>query len=142
MITPDTHSQTRQSLSRYALITGCLILAIWAVYWQTGSYGFINFDDNTYVTENKRVQQGVTLENLKWVFKVSKKDDAYWHPLTWLSHMLDCQLFGLDAGRHHLTNLILHTANSLLVLLVIWKLFGTFEAGFCGRPVCPAPGQC
>jgi tetratricopeptide (TPR) repeat protein len=104
------------------LICCFLVISTTAVYWQVLSSDFVNFDDQIYVTENSHVQRGVTAENLVWAF--ASYDVAYWHPLTWLSHMLDCELFGLKAGGHHLTSLILHIANSLLVFWVLRKATG------------------
>jgi len=84
--------------------------------------GFINFDDPGYIYENPWVRSGLTGPGLVWAF--TNIDQSYWHPLTWLSHMLDCQVFGLDAGWHHLVNLLLHTANAILVFLVFQQLTG------------------
>ena len=81
---------------------------------------FIKYDDAQYVTENHHVTTGFALQNLKWAFLAEYASN--WHPLTWLSHMLDVQLFGLHAGGHHLTSLILHTANTLLLFLLLQRL--------------------
>ena len=80
---------------------------------------FVNFDDTLYVTQNRLVQKGLTIENIMWAFKYTEKTKTYWHPLTWLSHMLDCHLFGLDPAFHHLHSLILHIGNALLLFLLI-----------------------
>jgi protein O-mannosyl-transferase len=98
----------------------CLLLALVtaAVYWPVARHGFINFDDPDYVSGNPRVQVGLTWESVQWAFTTGFSSN--WHPLTWLSHMLDCQLYGLTPGGHHLTNLLFHIANSLL-------LFGLFQ---------------
>jgi tetratricopeptide (TPR) repeat protein len=113
-----------KTANKYQTILICCFLAIStaAVYWQVLSSDFVNFDDQIYVTENSHVQKGLTAENLVWAF--ASYDVAYWHPLTWLSHMLDCELFGLKAGGHHLTSLILHIANSLLVFWVLRRATG------------------
>jgi len=81
---------------------------------------FIKYDDAQYVTENHHVSTGLTLQNFKWAFRADYASN--WHPLTWLSHMLDVQLFGLRAGGHHLTSLVLHTANTLLLFLLLQRL--------------------
>jgi tetratricopeptide (TPR) repeat protein len=99
-----------------------LILATLTVFWQVGSHEFVNFDDNVYVTENLYVQSGLTLRGLIWAFKTMHA--GHWHPLTWLSHMLDCQLYGLNAGGHHLTNLVFHIASTLLLFLVLRQMTG------------------
>jgi Flp pilus assembly protein TadD len=93
-----------------------------AVYWQVKNNDFISFDDGLYVTENKFVRAGFSLEGIKWAFGFT--DIAYWHPLTWLSHMLDCELFGLDPGSHHSVNLIFHIANSLLLFAAFKRMTG------------------
>ena len=86
----------------------CLLLALMtaAVYWPVAKHGFINFDDPDYVSANPRVQAGLTAESVKWAFTSFYASN--WHPLTWLSHMLDCQLYGLKPAGHHLTSLLFH----------------------------------
>jgi tetratricopeptide (TPR) repeat protein len=81
---------------------------------------FINFDDNLYVTENKHVLSGISLANLKWALTATYASN--WHPLTWLSHMVDVQLFGLKAGRHHLVSVFFHIANALLLFLILHRM--------------------
>ncbi len=100
-----------------------LILATLVVFWRLPGYEFVGFDDDLYVYENLFVQKGLSEENITWAFKTFITGN--WHPLTWLSHMFDCQLFGLKPGMHHLTNLLLHIANSLLLYLVLRKMTGT-----------------
>ena len=99
-----------------------LIGATLAVYWRVLYSDFTNFDDTIYVTENRYVNTGFTIESIQWAFTVGKI--AYWHPLTWLSHILDCQLYGLRPGLHHLTSLIIHIANSLLLFAVFRRMTG------------------
>lgn len=94
-----------------------LAVAIVASYGPIDGAAFINFDDHEYVYENAHVISGLTWENVAWAFTTTHL--ANWHPLTWLSHMLDCELFGLDAGAHHRTNLLLHIANTLLLFFVL-----------------------
>jgi len=84
--------------------------------------GFVAYDDNVYVTENQQVQAGFTRASVAWAFRASH--GANWHPLTWLSHMLDCQLFGLDPRGHHLTSLLLHLANTLLLFTLLHRATG------------------
>jgi protein O-mannosyl-transferase len=102
----------------------CLILAgaVLAAYWQVSGYDFINFDDPTYVVDNRMIRQGITLEGVKWAF--SSVYASNWHPLTWVSHMLDVELFGLDPGKHHLTNVFFHMLNSVLLFLVLFGMTG------------------
>ena len=108
---------------RYDVLV-CLFLffAALAIYCQINNYDFVNFDDDLYVFDNYRVKVGLTYESIKWAFGFT--DIAYWHPLTWLSHMLDCQLYGLNPGMHHMTNLIFHILNSLLLFLVLKQMTG------------------
>ena len=94
-----------------------LIVMILAAYWQLPTHNFLDFDDNGYITRNTHVHEGLTRESIAWAFSFT--DVAYWHPLTWLSHMLDYQLFGLKSGMHHLMNLLLHMASSLLLFFVL-----------------------
>jgi tetratricopeptide (TPR) repeat protein len=94
-----------------------------AVYWQTGSHEFINYDDTDYVTANLHVQAGLTRDSLIWAF--TSFDAGNWHPVTWISHMHDCQLFGLAPGGHHLTSLFLHLAGTLLLFILLNRLTGS-----------------
>jgi tetratricopeptide (TPR) repeat protein len=97
-----------------------LAIAILAVFWQVKDHDFINLDDNLYITENPHVQAGLTIENVKWAFTTTHA--PYWHPLTWLSHMLDIRLFGLKAGGHHAVNVLFHIANTLLLFLILGRM--------------------
>src|SRR5262245_64153189 len=76
------------------------------LYARTGSFEFVNFDDDSYVTRNPAVLDGLSASSVRWAWTTGHS--ANWHPLTWLSHMLDVQLFGLDAGAHHRTSALLH----------------------------------
>ncbi len=103
-------------------VCGGLLLAVGLVFGQTVQYKFVNFDDDGYVTDNPHVQQGVSVSSIYWAF--TNRDCSNWHPLTWLSHILDYQLYGLRAGGHHLTNVLLHAANAILLFLVLWRMTG------------------
>jgi protein O-mannosyl-transferase len=94
-----------------------LMLITTAVFYQVCAYDFVNLDDPTYIYENPNIQDGITLKAIKWAFTADYASN--WHPLTWLSHMLDWQLFGPKAGGHHLTNLVFHVANTLLLFIVL-----------------------
>ena len=102
----------------------CLFLTLLtlAVYRQVGNYHFINFDDGGYIYENSRVIEGLTIDNIVWAFTTDHESN--WHPITWISHMIDCDLYGLDPGRHHATNLFIHICNTLLLFLFLRKLSG------------------
>jgi len=105
-----------------AVTCAVLVISIVAAFGGLRSSGFILFDDDDYVTENAHVQKGMSGESIAWAF--TSTDAANWHPLTWLSHMLDVQLFGLDAGKHHLTSLLLHAVNALLLFLLLFRMTG------------------
>src|SRR5437867_1516912 len=102
----------------------CLVLALvtLGVYWPVGGFPFVNYDDQVYVTENAQVEDGLSAQGVLWAF--TNIEAAFWHPLTWLSHMLDCQLYGLRAGGHHLTNLFFHLASTLLLFGVFNRMTG------------------
>ena len=116
-----TENQT--ALRRTVLACLLLAAATLAAYWQVLGHDFVNYDDNLYVTDNAQVQTGLTPRGLLWAFTTT--DAANWHPMTWLSHMTDCAIFGLDPSGHHLTNLLFHIANSLLLF---WFLKQTTHA--------------
>lgn len=97
-----------------------LTAATFLAYWQTLQYGFITFDDPTDVTQNIEVNAGFTWHGIAWAFTHSLGGN--WFPLTWLSHMLDCQLFGLEGGLHHFTNLCLHILATLLLYTVLRRI--------------------
>ena len=99
-----------------------LILITLLAFWQVHNFGFINYDDSDYVYANPHVLNGLTGDGIIWAFTTNQS--ANWHPLTWLSLMLDCQLFGANPGRMHLVNLILHLANTLLLFAVFRKMTG------------------
>ena len=97
-----------------------LILTTLVAFWQVGNNGFVNYDDDTYVTRNHHIQDGVTIQGIYWAFTTGHA--VNWHPLTWISHMLDIQLFGLNPKWHHLTNLLFHVANVLLLFFVLHRM--------------------
>ena len=108
-----------------ALIALAIVLVTLGVYAQAGSFAFTNFDDPDYVARNEIVQRGFSAEGFRWAFTTYQMGN--WNPLTWFSHMLDCELFGLNAGAHHWSSVILHTVNSLLLLWVLWRYTGSAE---------------
>ncbi len=93
-----------------------------SIYYQVRHFQFVNFDDHAYVTSNSYVLQGFTKESLNWVLLGDVASN--WHPLTMLTHMLDVDFYGMNAGAHHLTNVQIHAVNTLLMFLVCVKLFG------------------
>jgi tetratricopeptide (TPR) repeat protein len=116
----DNSSEKSKVLVVYLI----LILIIFAVFGQVRNFKFLNYDDNSYVTENNHALTGLTLDNIAWAFKQSHS--FMWHPITSISHMLDCQIFGLKAGGHHIVNLLFHIANTLLLFTVLRKMTGAF----------------
>jgi len=91
-----------------------------AVYWPVSSHEFLNFDDPFYVAGNAEVRGGFTWQAVTWAF--TARHSANWHPLTWISHMLDCQLFGLNPGAHHLVNVLFHVTNTILLFIVLRRI--------------------
>jgi tetratricopeptide (TPR) repeat protein len=109
----------------WEVVCVCVVLAALtvALYWPALGCDFIVLDDQSFVTENVHVQGGLSWEGVKWAF--SNTDQAgYWGPLMWLSHMAACQLFGLKAWGHHLINVLLHAANTVLVFMVFRRMTG------------------
>ncbi len=109
----------RREWAVYVLLAAAAI----AVYGRMYNYEFINYDDRQYVLENPYVRTGLTPESIAWAF--TTRYEANWHPLTWLSHMLDCQLFGLKAGPPHLVSLGLHIAATLLLYAALRRMTGS-----------------
>ena len=105
------------------LVSLLLVLITTSVYWQVINFDFINYDDNEYVFDNPHIQDGFTYDSITWAFTTGHSSN--WHPLTWLSHMMDYQMFGLWAGGHHLTSLFFHIINSLLLFFVFRKMTGS-----------------
>lgn len=106
------------------LVIPTIAIASLAVYAQTINFDFINIDDRAYIYENRLVLSGFNWNSLRWAFTVFYSGN--WHPLTWLSHILDFSLFGLNAGGHHAVNVVFHTINSILAFVVFRKMTGDF----------------
>lgn len=109
---------TQRALGLAALL---FVVTVW-VYFPVVHHPFVNYDDPDYVTDNTRVQQGITGATFAWAF--TTMESANWHPLTWLSHALDCEVFGLHPSGHHVTSLFLHALNAVLLFLLLWKAAG------------------
>jgi tetratricopeptide (TPR) repeat protein len=106
-----------------------LILSTGLIYAQIGGHEFLVYDDDEYVTANAMVKNGITVEGIQWAFTAFHSSN--WHPLTWLSHMLDCELFGLNAGAHLLVNLAFHLINALLLYRLLMRMTGAiWQCGF------------
>jgi tetratricopeptide (TPR) repeat protein len=109
-------------MSRPRLTALFLALVTLAAYLPVTRYNFITYDDDAYVTANPVVQDGLTPEGLKWAFTTGHASN--WHPLTWISHMTDCALFGLNPGAHHFVNILFHAANAALLFILLLRLTG------------------
>lgn len=107
------------SAHRKALLVVLLLVVTFAVFWQSTGHEFIVYDDQVYVTENLHVNTGLTYRNIVWAFTTIEASN--WHPLTWLSHMLDCQVYGLNPKGHHLTNILFHIANTFLLWYLLFS---------------------
>ncbi|MEE9613667.1 MAG: tetratricopeptide repeat protein [Thermodesulfobacteriota bacterium] len=109
----------------------CVLLAAVTIglFWQARTFEFLNFDDNVYITGNPRMHEGLTPEGIEWAFTTTH--GANWFPLTWLSFLLDYELYGLDPSGYHLTNVLLHAANTLLLFIVLAGMTGSpWRSGF------------
>jgi protein O-mannosyl-transferase len=119
-------SQSTPSRTVPLLLGLGLVLLTLLVYLPVLTHGFVNFDDGLYVTSNRHVQAGLTWEGFLWAWQANVASN--WHPLTILSHMLDCELYGLNAHGHHLTNLLFHLANVWLLFEVLRRMTGRMGA--------------
>jgi tetratricopeptide (TPR) repeat protein len=122
-VTSEKVSTESDSL-KVLIVSFCLVVAIIVIYVPIIHFDFVGYDDELYVTQNSHVQKGFTPESLKWAFTTFHSGN--WHPLTWLSHMLDCELYGLSSAGHHWTNVEFHIANTLLLFFILFKMTGVF----------------
>jgi Flp pilus assembly protein TadD len=116
---------SRSYLERFGPLIVCFVLAaiVLIVFGQTLRHEFVNYDDSEYVTGNPKVVRGLSLDGIQWAF--THPHGGNWHPLTSISHMLDCQLYGLEPGGHHLTNVLLHLLAAVFLFLALRQLTGT-----------------
>ncbi|HKS76551.1 MAG TPA: hypothetical protein VJQ82_25280, partial [Terriglobales bacterium] len=106
-----------------ALICVLLAAVTFVLYSPVRGFPFVNYDDDSYVTQNAHVQAGLTGETFVWALTSTEHDN--WHPLTWLSHALDCELSGLQSGAHHMTNVVIHVLNVVLLFLLLLQATGS-----------------
>ena len=126
-VQPQPNNGLFASLRNRTVIVALLLAVVTlALYYPVRGHPFLNYDDTLYVTQNDQVQAGLTWLTVKWAFTTFEV--GTWHPLAWLSHALDCQLFGLSPAGHHSTSLLLHTLN---VVLLFWVLQAA--TGYAGR---------
>ena len=118
----DSATSEIRKLFAVPAVCGLLILAVIAVFGQTYGHDFINYDDNEYVYENSHVSRGLTRDGFAWA--LTSFHASNWHPLTWLSHMLDCQFYQLHPGGHHLTNVLFHASAAVILFLALRRMTG------------------
>jgi len=106
-------------------IAAVLAAVVLFIYAPAGHYGFLSFDDPVYVTENPKVISGLTGQSVWWAFTSGHASN--WHPMTWLSHMLDVEIHGMNAGGHHLTSILLHLANAVLLFWMLYRATGAWR---------------
>jgi tetratricopeptide (TPR) repeat protein len=123
-----TVSTAPATYKRWQIAAVCIVLAVVTVVAYRGvrSNDFLTFDDDVYVVDNPHVQQGLTMQSIAWAF--TSFDQSNWHPLTWISHMVDWSLYGKNPAGHHITNVCLHAANAILLFLLL-----LYMTGFLGR---------
>ncbi len=118
-----------QDKHKNLIVMAVLAIVVSVVFWQVHKFEFTNYDDDKYVTENNHIRTGLKWNNIAWVF--TNEHASNWHPLTGLSHILDCQLFNLKPGMHHLVNLLFHIANTLLLFIVLRHMTaGLWQSAF------------
>jgi tetratricopeptide (TPR) repeat protein len=115
-------SNLRPGLRLDVVMCAVFVAATLFVYWKIWTHDFIGYDDDKYVAQNRYVSQGLSRESVIWAFRSTHASN--WHPLTWLSHMLDVELYGMKPGAHHMTSLLFHILNSLLLFIVLRKMTG------------------
>src|SRR5438876_11287671 len=132
------HVSVRSVIPKLGVIFGiCAVLAgiTWLVFGQTVAHQFVTYDDPQYVYENAKVAAGLLPESVLWGF--THTVGGNWHPLTVISHMLDCQLYGLNPAGHHFTNVLLHTIAVILLFLVLQQMTGSlWRSAFCCGLIC------
>ncbi|KPA11907.1 Tetratricopeptide TPR_2 repeat protein [Candidatus Magnetomorum sp. HK-1] len=118
----NKNNQFRLNSSHIKTFVGCLILTFLIIipYQQLMSHNFIPYDDDVYIFQNQHVYTGLSIDNVIWAF--CRVHSGNWHPLTWISHMTDCSLFGLNPGAHHFVNLLFHIMNTLMIFLIFNRI--------------------
>ena len=134
-----TSSSAQQPWKTAAPLCIGLVVLVLVVFWPTLGAQFLNYDDNDYVYENPHITSGLTLAGIGWAF--THFHASNWHPLTTISHMLDCQLFGLNAWGHHLTNVLLHALAAVLLFLALRELTKNTSSTL-SRPPLQFLGEC
>ncbi len=117
--------QPKSQSSTLLFLSGLLLFGTLALYSPVRGHDFVNYDDDDYIVKNPHVTDGLTWQAIRW--SVTSTEQSNWHPMTWLSHALDCQLFGLEAGYHHLTSALIHSLNVLLLFLLLQRATGAMN---------------
>lgn len=125
--TASAPSQKHSSAGTVAFSLLLIVVTI-VLYTPVRSHDFLNYDDDVYVYHNTHVTVGLTWQAIRW--SLTATEQSNWHPVTWLSHALDCQLFGLDSGYHHLSNVVIHALNVLLLFLLLQQATGAVGCSF------------
>src|ERR1700704_3896221 len=111
----------RAKIDKWNLVIGAVLVAlVWSVFGQTVWFAFVNYDDPLYILQNPTVRSGLSWHGVAWAFTHIHSQN--WHPLTTISHMLDCQLFGLNAGAHHLVNVFFHSIAAALLFILLGQM--------------------
>jgi tetratricopeptide (TPR) repeat protein len=129
MVMADALESGKSSRSHVWVLAALLGLATLGVYASSIRNGFVDFDDRDYVTLNDHVKAGLSWQNIEWAFR--SVEAANWHPLTWISHMADCQIFGLNPAGHHAVSAALHAINAVLLFLLLEKATGLRSRSLC-----------
>src|SRR5256885_15335886 len=118
---PDTREPKKNPLARMLALPLLLAIGTLLVYWPARQFEFTNYDDQDYVYENPMVMKGLSAEGVRWAF--TTRFAVNWHPLTWLSHMVDCHLWGADpvksSGGHHMPNVLFHAAATVALFFAL-----------------------
>ncbi len=129
IVSQNSHKDALLHIRVDILISLFLVLTIFCVYWQVRHFEFTMYDDGVYIYENPYIQYGLTLKSMKWAFTTTYF--ANWHPLTWISYMTDITLYGMNPGQHHLTNVLWHIGNTLLLFYLLNYSTGkVWQSGF------------
>jgi tetratricopeptide (TPR) repeat protein len=119
---PEGAARARRRAVATAVLAALLLAGVLAAFAPVARNGFTIYDDSDYLTGNPVVRRGLTAEGVRWAFTATRFNN--WHPVTWLSHMADVSLFGMDAGRHHLVGVLIHAASTLLLFLLLARATG------------------
>ena len=125
----NRHSMKTDGIYSCWAVFCLLAVLVSGIYCKTIRHDFLNYDDETYVTANQHVRNGLDARGIGWAFTASRASN--WHPLTWISHMMDVHLWGMNPGGHHFTNIVFHLINSFLIFFLLYRMTGKYwQSGF------------